>query len=498
MNWQQIPLADLPSVFFGLTAETVVSSKDGFLFEGRTQGGGSEMYRSVDGIHWRVSRLPGGTMSVGSLTAYNGEVIAGGKVLRDGDDSPAVTRYRGRGRWGAVEYLPEGVSSDVVLAAAQGPRGTVVVGHNGGPFVQATERKRGRSLRVWVSANKDPFGAPHNVACPQWQDQEPEVGVIADERGFTVWAKCEDPWGPSASFVIESPDGTKWRTATGLRAQLPLRAAAAGPSDSVVLTGPLASAGATARSPEAWIRNVSGGSGWRKAGSLGGTEGDRRFIDHVVIVPGGYLAVGSAETEARSTGAMWSSGDGRRWNRVTGGKDGFGQSVRVDTVAEYDGTVLAFGTDPAPDGHPPSRTRVWLGSSPGVTPKPIPTRGAGLEGVAGSWGWAQGSLKISRQGEFTYRFRIFRDCATDGPPCDDVDTPTWGGVVTGRVAEGATGVFRGRVMSSNAPDRPYRPGTSVVVRRDEYSAVSLSIGDSVVGVFCSPGAYDERCLDIQG
>ncbi|WP_329222165.1 hypothetical protein OG352_33750 [Streptomyces sp. NBC_01485] len=499
MNWRQIPLADLPSVFFGLTAGSLVTAKDGFLFAGRLPGGGSEMYRSADGIHWRASQPSAGNMSVRALAAYDGEVVAGGKVLRDGEDSPAVIRYRGEGRWSAVQYLPGGKPSDVVLAAARGPRGSVVVGHDGGPFEPDTERKRGRSLRVWVSTGTDPFGAPHEVTCPQWPDQEPEVGALADEHGFTVWARCADPWGTSKSLVIDSSDGADWHTAVGPRTSLPLNAAVSGPSGSVVLTGPLTSAAATAKSPEAWSRKASAdGSGWRRTGSLGGTEGERRLIGDVVAVPGGYVAAGSAETTAGVTGAVWSSADGRHWNRQTGGEDGFRQSVRVDAVAEYKGTFLAFGTDPATDGHPPSNTRVWLGTSPGHTPKPLPTKGTGLRAVAGDWGWAQGSLKISEQGEFAYRFRIFRDCATDGPPCDDVDTSTWGGVVTGTVTEGSGGGFQGRVISSNAPDRPYKPGTAVAVTREPYSAVGLTIGKSVVGVFCAPGAFDERCLDVQG
>lgn len=325
VNWRQIPLADLPSVFFGLTAGSLVTAKDGFLFAGRLPGGGSEMYRSADGIHWRASQPSAGNMSVRALAAYDGEVVAGGKVLRDGEDSPAVIRYRGEGRWSAVQYLPGGKPSDVVLAAARGPRGSVVVGHDGGPFEPDTERKRGRSLRVWVSTGTDPFGAPHEVTCPQWPDQEPEVGALADEHGFTVWARCADPWGTSKSLVIDSSDGADWHTAVGPRTSLPLNAAVSGPSGSVVLTGPLTSAAATAKSPEAWSRKASAdGSGWRRTGSLGGTEGERRLIGDVVAVPGGYVAAGSAETWPASPvpcglPPMGGTGTGRRAARTASG-----------------------------------------------------------------------------------------------------------------------------------------------------------------------------------
>ncbi|MGA5897318.1 hypothetical protein [Streptomyces venetus] len=454
-RWRQIPLTELPPAFFGVSALSLVAAKDGFLLAVSPQSGASELYRSADGISWRESLPSAKQMSVKVLAEHDGDVMAGGSLFRDGEESPAVMRYRGKGRWGKVELLPEGDSSDVVLAAARGPHGSVVVGHDGGPFEPETDQKRGHSLRVWTSTGTGHFGAPHDVACPQWPDQEPEVAALAGDQGFTVWATCTDPFGTSASFTLKSADGKAWRRTSHPPAPLTLRAGTARPS-----------AGAR--------------------------------VGQVVAVRGGYLALGSAETRARATGALWSSPDGRNWTKATGGKDGFRQSVRVDAAAEYDGTLLAFGTDPEPDGHPPARTRVWLGAPPGHTAKPIPARGEGLEAVTGTWTWAQGSLKISRQGEFTYRYRVLRDCATEAPPCDDQATSTWGGVVTGTLEQGPRGALRGKVRSVNTTDRGYERGDPVTVTREPYSAVGLTIGDSVAGVFCTPGSYDERCQDVHG
>ncbi|WP_432193593.1 hypothetical protein [Streptomyces sp. bgisy027] len=454
-QWRQIPLTELPPAFFGLSARSLVSARDGFLLAGRTQSGGSELYRSEDGINWRESRPSTQQMSVDVLAERDGDVIAAGRLFRDGEELPAVMRHRGKGRWGKVETLPAGSATDVVLATALGPHGAVVVGHDGGPFDTTTDRQRGRSLRIWVSTDSEPFGAPHDVVCPQWPDQAPEAGVLADEDGFTVWAKCRDAWGTSASFTLQSSDGEAWRRKPEPPMPLSVRAGTAGPS--------------------------------------GGAR-----VGQVVTVQGGYLALGSAESSTRSTGALWYSADGRRWTRATGGKDGFRQSVRVNAAAEYDGTLLAFGTDPEPDGHPPVRTRVWLGTPSGHSPEPVPTQGHGLSAITGTWSWAQGTLKISRQGEFTYRYRVLRDCATEAPPCDDVSTSTWGGLVTGALKEGPRGALQGTVRSANTSERGHSPGDPVTVTREPYSAVGLTIDDSVVGIFCHPDDYDERCQDVHG
>ena len=455
VRWRQIPLPELPPAFFGVSARSLVAAKDGFLLSVRPQSGGSELYRSQDGISWRPSQPSVKQMSADVLAAHDGHVIAAGRLFRDGEELPAAMRYRGEGRWGKVELLPEGEPSNVVLAAARGPRGSVVVSHTGGPFEAVTDQKKGRSLRIWAAADTGPFGAPHDVSCPQWPDQEPEVAALAGEEGVTVWAKCTDAFGTSASFTLESSDGETWRRTSAPPAPLAPRADTARPS-----------AGAQ--------------------------------VGQVVAVPDGYLALGSTETPARLTGALWSSSDGRRWTKATSGKDGFRQSVRVDAAARYDGTLLAFGTDPEPDGHPPARTRVWLGTPPGHAAKPIPTRGEGLRAVSGTWSWAQGTLKISEQGEFTYRYRVLRDCATDAPPCDDATTSTWGGVVTGILTPGPRGPLRGKVRSANTTDRGYAKGDPVTVTREPYSAVGLTIGDSVAGIFCTPGSYDERCQDVHG
>ncbi|MFF7311472.1 hypothetical protein [Streptomyces sp. NPDC008137] len=459
-QWRQIPLADLPSAFFGLSGTALVAAKDGFLLAARPQGGNAQLYRSTDGIAWRQSRPPTEQMSVRVMAEYEGDVIAAGSLFRDGETFPAAMRYREKGRWAKAEQLPKADSSDVVLAAARGPHGTVVVGHDGGPFEPATDQKKGRSLRVWTATDTGAFAVPHDVACPQWPDQAPEVAALADEGGFTVWAKCTDPWGTSASFTLHSTDGATWRRQAGPPRPLALRAGTAGPS--------------------------------------GGAEGEARTVSHVVAVRGGFLAMGSAETSTSSTGALWSSADGRSWTRSTGGKDGFRQSVRVDSAAQYGGTLLAFGTDPEPDGHPPARTRVWIGTPEGRAPKPIPTKGEGLQAVTGTWTWAQGSLKITAQGEFTYRYRLLRDCATEAPPCDDQATSTWGGVVTGTLTEEPRGALRGKVLTSNTPERGHTPGDAVTVARVPYGAVGLTIGDSVVGIFCTPGSYDNRCTDVHG
>ncbi|QBJ93232.1 hypothetical protein D0Z67_25065 [Streptomyces seoulensis] len=451
-RWRQIPLTELPSEFFALSATSLVPSKDGFLLAARSQAGGSELFRSVDGISWRRSRPQARQLEVDVLAEHGGEVLAAGRTFRDGEMTAAVTRYRGAGRWGKEEVLPGGGSSDIVLAAARGPRGAVVVGHDGGPF-DASTGKRGHSLRVWAAKNGGPFGAPHGVTCPQWPDQPPEVGAFADADGFTVRARCRGAEGESASFTLRSSDGRTWRREKDSPGPVALRAGAANPR--------------------------------------GGAR-----VGQVVTLPGGYLALGSAESATRSTGALWSSSDGRRWSAVTGGKDGFRQSVSVDAAAEYDGTLLALGTDPEPDGHPPVRMRVWLGTPPGGTPKPIPDKGQGLRAVSGTWSWAQATLKISGEGDFTYRYRVLRDCATEAPPCDDTSTSTWGGLVTGTLADGSHGTLRGKVDSANATDRSYTKGASVTVAREPYSAVSLTIGTTLVGILCRPGSGDERCDDV--
>ncbi|MFF5040955.1 hypothetical protein [Streptomyces nigra] len=454
VRWRQIPLTELPSAFFGLSARSLVAAKDGFLLAGGTQGGGSELYRSQDGIDWKPSKPSAQQMSVAVLAEFEGDVMAAGRLFHDGEQLPATMRHRSAGRWAKPEFLPEGKESDVVLAAARGPRGTVVVGHDGGPF-ETGDGKRGRSLRVWASTEGGSFGAPHKATCPQWPDQAPEVGAVADVDGFSVWARCRDPWGTSATYTLVSTDGESWRRQAQPPPPLAVRAGGAGPS---------------------------------RGGSVG----------QVVPMQGGYLALGSVDSSARRTGSLWSSTDGRRWTRAASGKDGFRQSVRMDAAAEYQGTVLAFGTDPAPDGHPPERTRVWLGTPTGHSPKPIPTQGRGLPAVAGTWSWAQGTLKISREGGFTYRYRVLRDCATEAPPCDDFTTSTWGGVVTGTLKEGPRGALQGSVRSANTTERDHAPGDRVIVTREPYNAVALTIGDSVAGIFCHPGDYDERCQDVHG
>ncbi|MYV57698.1 hypothetical protein [Streptomyces sp. SID3212] len=496
--WTRIPVNDLPTGFYGFDAKTVVASDDGFVVLGRNLGSDGALFRSADGAVWKAAGLRGDGVTVKALAGYGGSVVVAGLDFGGGDVAPVVVPYRGKGKWGRTEKLPGGVATDEVLAAASGPSGTVVVGHDGGEFDGLGDRPRGHSLRVWASVAGKPFGTPYRVGCPQWADRPPEAGALADRHGFTVWARCSDPQGVSAVLVLASEDGRVWRPKSGPRTGDPVSGAAFGADGSVVMTAAdgRRRLAAPARS-RSWSRDVEGATEWERGSQLAAGKGESVEPAQVMPVAGGYLAVGAVQDERRVAAAAWVSDDGVRWARAKGAaRGGFAPAVRLTAAAEHHGTVVVFGTEPPGPSQVSGRTHVWLGRLPGGPAVRVPSRGSGLRAFQGLWDWAGASLEITPKGDFTFRYRLYNDCARDAPPCDD--GTDWGGLATGTVREESADVLRGRVASANVRrDKNIRAGARVVVEREPYGAIGLTVG-GFLSTLCVPESQDPRCADVHG
>ncbi|MFJ3818815.1 hypothetical protein [Streptomyces sp. NPDC090056] len=505
IQWVRMPREDTSYVFRGLRPVEVTATSTEFLVLGIPHRGTGGLYGSRDGRTWYKTGPEAAFVDHVAATA-DGATLAG-TAPNAGTFVPAVWRSTGKGKWGPAEILAGGGPSDEVLGLAQGPRGTVVVAHDGGPFGEgepSDDSYRGESLRLWTAGKGAGFGQPYVVACPAWPRLEPRVSVLADAHGFVVSAQCTDKAFASKRVVLTSGDGTTWKSRPELfRGELN-GAGATGPRGSVLISHPESGN----EEPGAYVSTF-----WSRGGEETWTAGEPmdvgRLPDHgvtprklqsvngVSAVAGGYIASGRAldALHGQPVGALWTSTDGRRWTKAPTGKNLFHEVYDLYGAAELDGTVIALGVGAAPDSsEEPAPTRLWIGR---YGARPALDRPSGLAPFVGTWSWGHGSMVIDAGGRFTYRWRLYRDCATDPAPCDN--GPEWGGKATGKLTPDAGGVLRGRLETTNRPDEEgYRRNAAVELRREPYSAIRVTVAGRPHGIFCAGGEADSRCIASHG
>ncbi|MGW4723272.1 hypothetical protein [Streptomyces sp. NPDC004291] len=513
IQWVRVPQEDTSYVFHGLRPLQVTATSTEFLVLGVSYRGTHGLYGSRDGRTWYETGPEAAFVNHVAATA-DGATLAGNAPNAD-TTVPVVWRSTGTGKWGPAEILAGGGPSDEVLGLARGPRGTVVVSHDGGPFGEeqpSDDSYRGESLRLWTAGKGGGFGQPHVVPCPASPKLEPEVSVLADAHGFVVSARCTDTAFASKRVVLTSADGTTWKSRPELfRGELN-GAGATGPRGSVLISHPES----TGEEPGLYVSTF-----WSRGGEEAWTAGEpmdvgrlpdrgvtpRKFqsVNGVSAVTGGYIASGRAldALHGQPVGALWTSADGRRWTKAPTGKNLFHEVYDLDGAAELDGTVIALGVGAAPDtsagavpdsSEEPAPTRLWIGR---YGARPVLDRPSGLAPFVGTWSWGHGNVVIDPEGRFTYRWRLYKDCATEPAPCDN--GPEWGGKATGKLTPDAGGVLRGRLETTNRPDEEgYRRNAVVELRRAPYSAIRMTVAGRPHGIFCAGGEADARCVASHG
>ncbi|MFJ3641460.1 hypothetical protein ACIPRD_17100 [Streptomyces sp. NPDC090108] len=504
VQWSLVPRDQLPSLFLDFRPRQVLATKDEFMVSGMSEGGGVSLYGSKDGTSWYHAQPEEGIPAY--LAVHEDRLTLAGTTSNGGSLVPAVWRTEDARHWKRPELLPGGVASDQILAVSDGPEGTVVVAHDGGPFSESgagtdTSAYRGESLRLWTAPADGAFGQPHEVPCPASPVFEPDVSAVADAAGFVVTAACVNETRFTKRLVVSSRDGVHWGGGSVPFAHQTSVAGASGDRGSVLVTR----SESASDSPDTfrstlWSRTADDGV-WTRGRPLdvgrlpdsGVAPRDQQSLNAVSVVPGGFVAVGrSKDLRLGPVGALWSSTDGRRWTKQPTKRNHFDAVFDLYGAAGLHGRYILLGQGEAgqqTDTRPGAR--LWLGR--GGTPPAVRQR-SGIASFARTWTWGSGSLAIDAKGRFTYRWRLFRVCGEDPAPCDT--SSEWGGRATGTL--GTTGdpdTLRGRIDTTNTPgERRYRAGGVIEVKRKPYSAVSVSVDGKDHGFFCAAGPEDSRCI----
>ncbi|MDQ0989087.1 hypothetical protein [Streptomyces sp. V3I7] len=504
VQWSMVPRAQLPAAFLDFQPRQVLATQDEFVVSGLSESRGVTVYGSKDGSSWYRAQPKEGIPEY--LAAREDRLTLAGTWSNGGNLVPAVWRTKDARHWKRPEILPGGVASDQVLAVSDGPEGTVVVTHDGGPFSESgtstdASAYRGESLRLWTARPDGPFGQPRDVPCPAYPTHEPQVSAVADAAGFVVTAACTNESPYTKRLVVISRDGTHWSGGPTQFKQQTSVTSASGEQGSVLVTRTEGSqAGPDEFMSALWSR-TKGADAWTRGRPLdvgrvpdtGVAPRDEQALNAVSVVPGGFVAAGhSRDLHLGPVGALWASPDGRQWTKQPTKRNHFDQVFDLYGAAGLHGRYILLGR-----GEPEKRentrpgARLWLGRSGSP---PTFQQEAGVASFARTWTWGHGSLTIDRKGHFTYRWRLFRYCGTDPAPCDT--STVWGGKATGTLsATGDTGTLRGRLDTTNTPkDRSYRKGATIEVKRMPYSAVSVRVDGKDHGFFCATGPEDSRCL----
>ncbi|MEU6534557.1 hypothetical protein [Streptomyces sp. NPDC047000] len=502
-----VPRTLLPAGFIDFTPSQVLATEHEFVVAGVSNGGEVRLYGSKDGVSWYPAQPEEGIPAYAAVREDR-LTLAGG-WSNGGNLVPAVWRTKDARHWKRPEILPGGVPSDQILAVSDGPEGTVVVAHDGGPFsLSGTNTDltayRGESLRLWTAPPDAAFGQPYDIPCPAYMTHEPQVSAVADATGFTVAAACTDDSSHTERLVMTSHDGTRWGAGPVPFTRQTSVTSASGARGSVLVTR-AESSNATPDEYRSTLWNRRAGDDtWTPGRPLdvgripdsGVAPRDAQSPTAVSAVPGGFFAAGSSRDMRRGpVGALWASSDGRRWTKQPTRRNHFDEVFDLYGAAGLNGRYILLGSGEAKQADnqagDQADARLWLGrrSSPPALP-----RTSGLAPFIGTWTWGSGSLSIDRQGRFTYRWRLFRVCGTDPAPCDT--STVWGGKATGTLhPTGRAGTLRGRLATTDIPkDRSYRTGASIEVKRAPYSAVSVRINGEDHGYFCAAGLQDMRCI----
>lgn len=502
IQWRSVPTTLLPAALLDFRPRQVLATTNEFVVSGESEDSAVRLYGSRNGTSWYRAQPGEGIPAF--VAAFETWVTLAGQVSNGGSLVPAVWRTQDARHWKRPEILPGGVASDEVLAVAHGPRGTVVVAHDGGPFSESAEdgtsAYRGESLRLWTAKADGPFGQPREVPCPASPTDEPQVSAVADAAGFVVTAACTNRSQYTKRLVVTSRDGAQWGSGPDQFKQQTTVTGASGEQGSILVTRTESSDADPGYFLSTLWSRTKGADGWKRGRPLdvgripdtGVAPREQQSLNAVNAVPGGFIASGrSMDLGLGPVGALWTSQDGRRWTKQATKKNQFDQVFDLYGAAGLHGRYILLGQGDLRKSGDTEPARLWLGRF-GTAPPLRQQRGTAS--FTGTWTWGHGSLAIDKKGHFTYRRRLFRDCDSHPAPCDTATA--WGGKATGTLKSSSDdGTLRGRLNVTNTPDDPnYHEGATIEVKRMPYSAVFVRVDDRDHGYFCAAGPEDPRCI----
>ena len=292
--WARVP--DLDGVFVGAAVSAIAPFAGGWVAAGSMQGGDESagaMWQSSDGVTWERVAPPeeAATAFVHDVLAVDSRLYAAGTAQL----GAAVWVSDAGGPWQrALDGTgpPEAAFASVNAIVAT-PSGMVAVGQ-----VAETQKAEPARVGVWTAA-----------ADGVWQRRDdPTFG-----DGVGSWALND----------VAAAGGT---------------IVAVGVADSLAATS----------DPVAWYSD-DGGQTWGVAEVETGSEFEG-FAGMAGVAAGGpgFVAVGF-EQDIENAAAVWTSVDGRRWDRVPGDPDLFGGDVnhfvRMSAVTAAPGRLVAVGNE---------------------------------------------------------------------------------------------------------------------------------------------------------
>lgn len=343
--WQRLGLTP------GAAFTDIIPSGGGFVAVGHVTGSDgswtdARFWSSGDCLHWAEVPTEGAfaNAEVRALIAGGPGFVAVGSMgaYATSDLRAAVwTSVDGR-RWSAVPDDPLFADSQMFDVAARDGR-LVAVGR--------VERTTGEAPAIWTSMDGVHWEGARTFEAGQGAYFVAEAsGVVAVASGFLAFGRADR----NERRVWTSQDGLDWRPIQddGGPVRGSTRSVAVGPSGGVVVIG---WDEAISRTVPAWYS--ADGRQWTRADLAGSpTTPDwalRSLASSVLPTPAGYLAVGydylghyatsDVPQELPQQGVVWTSTDGRAWNRLPDDPAlAFAQLDRVMTCGD---SVIASGVD---------------------------------------------------------------------------------------------------------------------------------------------------------
>ncbi|MGH2530032.1 MAG: protein kinase domain-containing protein [Actinomycetota bacterium] len=311
LAWNAVP--DIQGVFGGPGDQAIAAAVvgvDGTIvavgYDGAGEDGNAAVWTSSNGTRWTLaeSEALGGSggQRMEDVAIIDGELVAVGSESSSGDVDPAVWAFSDAATWRKLDPITSGLHetrNQAMRAVIEAPSGLVAVGHdNSSGSIDAA---------VWTS-----------------------------EDG-TTWIRQT-----SSFFGGRGHDDMVGMTAFG---------------EELVVVG-FGTTDAGDRNAAVWVE--SGGL-WSRIedGSLGG-EGDQQMTAVLAGGPG-LVAVGFDYSRGDQDAAVWTSADGRNWDRAPtqAGFDGPGVQT-LDTLVQVGSALVAGGSSDTPTGD--SNGAIWLSS----------------------------------------------------------------------------------------------------------------------------------------
>jgi hypothetical protein len=297
-------------------------------------------WSSPDGLTWSLHLLgeEDFTFPVALAAGGDGQVVAVGRSRK----VPVAWTSRDGSSWDRhdVAILGDGTEFERMTSVAAGPHG-FVAGGSIGPEVGE------RRARFWTSTN-----------AIDWEPVPEEATAFADAEvraiepfhgGYVAIGMLGPTNAPTGAVSWTSPDGLVWERHESVDFEGGTAAAVA-PAP----LGGLVVVGSTIDRHEAVTWTSQDGRAWTKAPG----EASRQFgegyiwMRDVVAIGDALIAVGDFQPLQRATGTVWTSRDGRRWERAP--VVPVMEQVDLYAIASGGPGALAVGDFGGPDSHVPT------------------------------------------------------------------------------------------------------------------------------------------------